>query len=114
MYGKDFVINTARCKGEKDASLDQNRTALDLANGGCSEFEPYFCYRSCVIDKLAWITSFWPHPVYQWQVVDAQKTVKVTLIGELKRWILCQIEYLREAGLDLPMDAEPFFDRFLD
>ena len=63
---------------------------------------------------ISWhgLRHFWPHPVYQWQVVDAQNR-EVTLIGELQETDTVSAEYLREAGLNLPMDVESSLNRFL-
>lgn len=63
---------------------------------------------------ISWhgLSHFWPHAVYQWQLVDAQNR-PVTLIGELKDSDTVSDAYLRESGLDLPPDTAPFLDRFL-
>ena len=46
------------------------------------------------------LVYFWPHPIYEWQLEDAQGN-KSVLIGEINDRELVPVERLRAAGLPL-------------
>ncbi|MCS3459285.1 phosphate ABC transporter permease PstA [Aeromonas sp. BIGb0445] len=58
------------------------------------------------------LTYFWPHPIYEWQVQDANGA-KSTLIGEINDRELVPVEQLRASGLALAGEERKDLTRYL-
>ncbi|CAJ1910366.1 hypothetical protein CKOHBEJN_02863 [Aeromonas hydrophila] len=58
------------------------------------------------------LVYFWPHPIYEWQLEDAQGN-KSVLIGEINDRELVPVERLRAAGLPLAGEEREVLTRYL-
>ncbi len=63
---------------------------------------------------ISWhgLSHFWPHPVYQWKVLN-ENNQPTTVIGELKQHQSISQQYLKESGANLPAGPTDTFERIL-